>query len=108
MSQQGRKQYSREFRIEAVRQSYDSGKTVSEVARDLGIPVPRLYKWRERVKQEQGAGTTNSEKAELDGLRRENARLREERDILKKAAMYFADESLKSIGSSKNTDSSSE
>jgi len=108
MSQQGRKQYSREFRIEAVRQSYEPGKIVSEVARELGIPAPRLYKWREVVKQEKEGGKVESNKTELDRLRREIARLREERDILKKAAMYFADESLKSIDSSKSTDSSFE
>ena len=108
MSQQGRKQYSREFRIEAVRQSYEPGKTVSELARELGIPAPRLYKWREVVKQEKDGGKVGVEKTELDRLRRENARLREERDILKKAAMYFADESLKGIGSSKGTGSSFE
>ena len=106
MSQQGRKQYSREFRIEAVRQSYESGKTISGVARELGMPATYLYRWREVV-NEQKAGQTPSHKTELDRLRRENARLREERDILKKAAMFFADESLKGIGSSKNTDSSS-
>jgi transposase len=107
MSQQGRKQYSREFRIEAVRQSCESGKGVSEVARELGIPSTYLYRWRDVLK-EQKNGETSSNKTELDRLRRENARLREERDILKKAAMYFADESLKGIGSSKGTDSSSE
>lgn len=106
MSQQGRKQYSREFRIEAVRQSYDSGKTVAEVARELGIPAPRLYRWRDVVKDEK-AGKAVEPNKELERLRRENARLREERDILKKAAMFFADESLKNISLSKDTDSSS-
>jgi len=107
MSQQGRKQYSREFRIEAVRQSFEPGKTVSEVARELGIPAPRLYKWRDLLKNPPVVKTV-SNRTELDRLRRENTRLREERDILKKAAMYFADESLKSISSSKNTGPSSE
>ena len=107
MSQQGRKQYSREFRIEAVRQTFEPGKVVSEVARELGIPAPLLYRWHDLVKKQKD-GKASPDRMELDRLRRENARLRDERDILKKAAMYFADESLRSIGSSKSTDSSSE
>jgi transposase-like protein len=80
MSGQGRKQYSREFREEAVRESYDSGKAVSEVARELGIPVTRLYKWRDLQKQTPNP-SARAEAGELARLRRENARLREERDI---------------------------
>jgi len=106
MSQQGRKRYSREFQIEAVRQSYESGKGISEVARELGIPSTYLYRWRDVMKEPHDGQKAN--KSELERLRRENARLREERDILKKAAMYFADESLKSIGSSKDTGRNSE
>ena len=106
MSQQGRKRYSREFQIEAVRQSYESGKGVSEVARELGIPSTYLYRWRDAIKESENGPMPDT--TELDRLRRENARLREERDILKKAAMYFADETLRSFGSSKNTEASSE
>jgi len=106
MSQQGRKRYSREFQIEAVRQSYESGKGISEVARELGIPSTYLYRWRDVMKETHDRKKAN--KNELERLRRENARLREEREILKKAAMYFADESLKSIGSSKDTGRNSE
>ena len=84
-----RRRFGREFKIEAVRQTYESGKTVSQVARELNIRIPLLSKWREQVK----TATTHrpaevfkkSVPSELEKLRRENARLRDERDILKKS-----------------------
>ena len=98
MTRKDRKRYSREFKLEAVRQVNESGKPVTEVARELGISVHQLYRWRDEVQAEgeevfPGKGHGGKAQEELEQLRRENARLREERDILKKAAAYFARES---------------
>ena len=98
MTRKDRKRYSREFKLEAVRQVNELGKPVTEIARELGISVHLLYRWRDEVQNEgkeafPGKGHLGHAQEELDKLRRENARLREERDILKKAAAYFARES---------------
>ena len=74
------------------------------MARELGIPVTCLYKWRDLDRKNQRQPSMEvraSERTELERLRRENARLREERDILKKAAMFFAEGSSSDSGSSK-------
>jgi transposase len=111
MSLKHRKTYSHEFKVEAVKQSYESGKPVSQIARELDISIPQLYKWRERLipKAETSPPrpSKGAEPNELEKLRRENARLKEERDILKKAVTFFANESVKDINSLKNTDESS-
>jgi transposase len=72
----------------------ESGKPVTEVARELDISVHHLYRWRDQAAKEgaqvfPGHGNRNSQD-ELTVLRRENARLREERDILKKSLIFFA------------------
>ena len=113
MTRKDRKRYSREFKIDAVRQSYESGKSVAEVARDLEISVHHLYRWRDFIDQSgdkafPGSGnSSNKQSPEIAQLRRENARLREERDILKKAAAFFAKESIDGIDSLKSTDRNS-
>lgn len=87
-SKNQRRKYSHEFKLEAIRRT-DLGKNVAEVARELEIPVHQLYKWRAELDHKQseafpgkGHATPN---AEIETLRKENKRLREERDILKKA-----------------------
>lgn len=82
-----------EFKEEAVKQVIERGYTPSDVAKRLGISVQSLYKW---VKQYSPSATDRYE-AELKDVRRENLKLKadlrraqEERDILKKAAAYFA------------------
>jgi transposase len=112
MQKRDRKRYSREFKLEAVRRTQVSGKSVAEVARELELPVHHLYKWRVEVDRKTteafpgvGHGTPNEE---LEGLRRENKRLREERDILKKSLIYFAKDALNDSGSSGNTNGNSE
>ena len=97
MTRKDRKRYSREFKLEAVRLANESGKPVAEVARELDISVHHLYRWRDQAAKEggnvfPGHGNTNSQD-ELTVLRRENIRLREERDILKKSLIFFAKES---------------
>lgn len=78
----------------------DAGKKpATEIARELGIPRSRLYLWKEQLRKSGGEGAFPGrgkrvgQAAELDALKRENERLREENDILKKAARYFAKES---------------
>ena len=88
----GRKRYSREFKLEAVRLSNDPAKTVAEVARELGVKESDLHIWRDMVKKQgeavfPGSGRKNDDMA---ALKRENLRLREECNILKKSAIYFA------------------
>lgn len=111
MTRKDRKRYSREFKLEAVRLANESGKPVTEVARELDISVHLLYKWRERVDKSDkpvflGHGKRNPED-ELSVLRRENARLREERDILKKSLIFFAREHEKNTDSLESTVESS-
>lgn len=86
--------YPPEFREEAVRLVRESGKPMAEVARDLGMSVESLRQWIRRSEVEEGKreGLTEVEREELRRLRRENRVLREEREILKKAAAFFAKE----------------
>lgn len=105
MERKERKKYSREFKLEALRQT-DMGKSVAEVARELEIPAHQLYKWRtevDRKKTEAFPGSGHeTPNAELEALRRENKRLREEREILKKSLGYFARDASLGTDSSSN------
>jgi transposase len=92
-----RKSYSREFKIEAVRLVEENGRPVKKVSEQLGINPRLLYRWRkafitEREEAFPGQGNVSSGEEELHRLRRENAKLREEREILKKAITFFARE----------------
>lgn len=94
-----RRRYTREFKLEAVKLVRERGVTMMQASRDLGIHVNVLRAWvrAERVDPEHafpGHGQQKPDEAELTRLRREVARLKMERDILKKAAAYFAKESL--------------
>ena len=89
--------YPPEFRIEAVRLVRDGGRKISNVARDLGMSVASL---RNSMRQEEidtgdRAGLSTSEREELQRLRREVRRLQEEREILRKSAVFFAHETHK-------------
>lgn len=87
--------YPEEFREEAVRIYHDSGRSLSAVSSDLGISLETLRKWVNQRQIDAGTrpGLTTEERAELARLRRENKTLRMERDLLKKAAAFFARES---------------
>ena len=88
-----RRKYTPEFRAEAVALVEQEGVTQSEVARDLGISQSLLSKWVQNAKVAALPGAlTAAEREEMRQLRRENAILRQERDILKKAAAFFAKE----------------
>jgi transposase len=90
------RKYSREFKIEALRLVDAGDKTATQVARELGIRVNQLPRWRLQVEAEKlnGGPVKRGRPAddELAQLKRENARLKDENDILKKAAIYFARE----------------
>lgn len=87
--------YPPEFRAEAVRLYRESGKSLNAVSTDLGVSLESLRAWVNQAKIDSGekAGLSSEEREELRRLRKENRTLRMERDLLKKAAAYFARES---------------
>jgi transposase len=94
--------YEKSFREEAVKLALSGGKSISQTARDLGIKESTLYSWIYSIKGSNtevsdGTKKLSSEQLvdELTRLRKENARLKEEREILKKAAVFFAREEQK-------------
>ena len=94
-----RRRFSREFKLEAVRLVKERGVSVAQASRDLEVHENVLRKWmREATADPQqafpGQGVMKPERAELDRLRKENAKLKMERDLLKKAAASFAKESM--------------
>lgn len=87
--------YTPEFKDEAVRQVLDRGYSVTEISQRLGVSTNSLYKWVKAVKpdkSEQHASELLEAKSEILKLRAQLRRTEEERDILKKAARYFARE----------------
>ena len=94
-----RRQFSREFKLEAVKLVKNRGVSVAQASRDLGVHENVLRKWvRELAADPQqafpGQGVMKPEQAEIERLKKENAKLRMERDLLKKAAAYFAKQSM--------------
>jgi len=100
-----RKSHSREFKLEAVKRSYEVGKTIAEVARELDVRENDLHEWRYQVSEKGGVVFPGSGRKsanndnELAQLKEENARLREERDILKKSLIFFAKDDNKGSNS---------
>ena len=87
------KQYTDEFRAEAVKQVVERGFTVVDVASRIGIPKHTLYGWVQAARKAtpaSGAAAAPTDSAEIRRLKAELRRVTEERDILKKAAAYFA------------------
>jgi transposase len=97
MSQSKRARYTLEFKIEAVR-LVQSGQSIAAVARVLGIADQTLHNWLKAQEQGRLTGQANkpvsAEQMEISRLRAELARVKMERDILKKATAYFAKESM--------------
>ena len=94
-----RKKYSAEFKREAVRLAGQGGVSRVKVAQELGLNVTMLARWvREaqagKWEMAPGKPLRTEQQQELERLRRENAKLKAERDILKKAAAYFARDSI--------------
>jgi len=93
-----RKHYSKQFKIDAVKLVTEQGYKVSEAARNLGLHHSSLKRWKKQLETNgnqafPGKGHMTSEKEELYRLRKENKRLRMEREILKKATAFFVNES---------------
>lgn len=94
-----RRQFSREFKLEAVRLVKERGVSVVQAARDLDVHENMLRKWVRELAVDPpqafpGKGVMKPEQAEIERLRKEVAKLKMERDILKKAAAFFAKESM--------------
>ncbi len=102
-----RRRYTEEFKAEAVRLIRDSAQPVAQVAREVGVADHLLYRWRAEQQQAERHGHTRpsmrAEPEELARLRRENAVLKQERDLLRRAAAFFAKESRCDTGSSRST-----
>ena len=91
-----RRRFSQEFKVEAVRMVVEQGRDLYEVCRDLDIRPDMLRKWKRKFEGDgkdafPGSGHLKPEDEENRRLRRENERLRMERDILKKAVAIFSD-----------------
>lgn len=89
------KRYDKEYKIEAIRQIKELGRSAPELARELGIHVNTLYKWLKDFDYAgshafPGSGHLKPEDEELRRLKKEIADLKEENQILKKAAAFFA------------------
>ena len=89
------RRYTKDFKSQAVQLCTQPGMTVPKAAADLDVPVNALYRWKKELAENgeeafRGHGQRTAADAELFRLRRENAELRMERDILKKATAFFA------------------
>jgi transposase len=90
-----RRRFDDDFKAQAVRLVLDEGKSVGGVARDLDLTETALREWVNRARADRTngkTGLTSAEREELARLRKENRILREEREILRKAAAFFATE----------------
>lgn len=94
-----RRQFSREFKLEAVKLVKERGVSIAQASRDLDVHENVLRKWVRDVTTDPvhafpGQGQMKPEQAEIERLKKEVAKLKMERDILKKAAAFFAKESM--------------
>ena len=90
-----RKRYGREFKLEAVRLMKTSGKSVSQIERDLGIGKGNLWRWEKKLTKDgehafPGHGRLTPEQERIRPLEREDEILRQQRDILKKVVAIFS------------------
>ena len=93
-----RRAFTREFKLESVKLVQDRGVSIAQAARDLGVHENVLRKWVRELRADPqqafpGQGQMKPEQAEIAALKKEVAKLKMERDILKKAAAWFAKES---------------
>ena len=93
MGKRERRIFTEEFKQEAVQLTQTSGRTIAQVADDLGIGLSTLTRWKRRYREaDLLAGLHEDTAKELARLRKENELLRQERDLLKKATAFFARE----------------
>jgi transposase len=97
MTPRARRSFSAQFKAETVELVRSSGKTIGQVCRDLDLTETAVRRWVQQAEIDAGKrpGLSTAERAELAELRRENRVLREEREILKKAAAFFARETAR-------------
>lgn len=97
MAPRARRTFGAEFKAETVELIRSSGKTIGQVCRDLDLTETAVRRWVQQAEIDAGErpGLTTAERAELAELRREVRVLREEREILKKAAAFFAKETTR-------------
>lgn len=89
---QNRKRYTKEFKNEAVKLVTEQGYSLSEAAKNLGVNDSMLRRWKTAIENINSNPKSESMESELKRLRAENKRLKMEREILKKAAAFFANE----------------
>ena len=87
--------YSKEFKLEAIKLAEESDKPVTQVARELGLRVNQIYKWKKQLEVKQddafpGKGRALDKDDEIRRLKKELAAMREENEFLKKTAIFFA------------------
>ena len=90
-----RRQYTREFKLEALQLLETSGKSAAQIERDLGMGSGNLYRWKQKLAKDgqhafPGHGRLTPEQERIRQLERENEILRQQRDILKKAVAIFS------------------
>ncbi len=95
MSKRAYKTYTKEFKVEAVRLASESDKPVTQVARELGLRVNQIYKWRKQMEEKQdsafsGKRAAKDKDAEIRCLKKALAASQEENEFLKKTAVFFA------------------
>lgn len=97
MARRKRREFSEEFKADAVKLAREGGRSLGRIAKDLDLTETSLREWVRKADIEAGNGPadalTKAEREELVRLRRENKRLEMEREILKKATAFFAKES---------------
>jgi transposase len=95
MSRQTYKAYTREFKLEAIRLAGESDKPVTQVAKELGLRVNQIYKWRKQLEEKQdqafsGKAAPTGKDAEIRHLKKALAASQEENEFLKKTAVFLA------------------
>ncbi len=95
MSKREYKTYSKEFKLEAIRLAAESDKPVTQIARELGLRVNQIYKWRKQLEEKQGSAFSGKRAAkdkdvEIRRLKKALAASQEENEFLKKTAVFFA------------------
>ena len=93
MGRPRRIRYTPEFKAEAVRLVQTTDRPINEIAKSLGVTAKTLHDWLRALRPSPTERLSEDERSELHRLRRENAQLQMERDILKKATAFFARES---------------
>jgi transposase len=86
----GKPRFTEEFKIDAIKQITERGYSVADVSKRLGVSTHSLYGWIKRYSVPAGSEVKDDQSAEIRRLKQELVRVTEERDILKKATVYFA------------------